>query len=103
VRQMAEHPARAAAAKLIHALGLERPVFMSDENQGPRTWTILSALPPEVSFASALAGWALDMGLDPYLGEQMVDELVRSWRQALVLSNEDRDMLRAILKTLPAL
>jgi tRNA nucleotidyltransferase/poly(A) polymerase len=98
VRQMAEHPSRAAAAKLVHELGLEEPVFMAS-NAGPRTWAVLAGLSPEVALAAALGGWALDMGLDA----GHADETVRRWRGALSLSNEERDLLRSVLSTLPVL
>jgi tRNA nucleotidyltransferase/poly(A) polymerase len=102
VRRMAEHPSRAIAARFISELSLEPPVFMSAAvSRGPRTWTVLAALPPEVGFAPSLAAWAMDMGLAT--GDQAVDELIRQWRTALTLSNEDRDLLRSILVTLPVL
>jgi tRNA nucleotidyltransferase/poly(A) polymerase len=100
VRRMAEHPSRAAAATLVRDLSLEAPVFMKEDGPGPRTWRVLSALPAEVAYATALAGWALDMMATP---AGKVDELVRTWRRALTLSNEDRDLLRSILNTLPGL
>lgn len=98
IRQMAEHASRAVAARLVHELALEEPVFMR-AGTGPRSWRILGGLPPEVAFATALAGWALDMGFD---GGQL-DELLRRWRGALNLSNDDRDLLRSLLATLPVL
>lgn len=99
VRRMAEHPSRAVAAKLIHELGLEAPVFTWTGDQGPRTWSVLAALQPESGFAATLAAWALDLGLKP--GEETA--VVQAWRKALMLSNDTKAQLSAILNTLPTL
>ncbi len=104
IRRMAEHPSRAVAGQFILELGLEAPVFMSAlPNQGPRTWGVMKALPADVSYPAALAAWALDMGLGPNSGDTPINALIRDWRQALTLSNEDRDLLRWLLRTLPVL
>ncbi len=102
IRRMAEHPTRAAAARLIYDLNLEAPVFGGGAANGPRTWSVLSSLPVEASYATALAAWATDMGLAP--GDiKAAQALVGEWRRSLMLSNEDRDLLRSILQTLPSL
>jgi poly(A) polymerase len=97
IRRMAAHASRATAARLIWELGLEAPVFAKGGAEGPRTWTTLAGTPPEVAYSTALAAWALDMGA------KEPAELVKHWRQALTLANEDRDMLRSTLQTLPTL
>jgi poly(A) polymerase len=99
VRRIAEHPSRAAGAAMIHSLGLEPPVFLTKGGEGPRTWSVLRALPPEVGLAVALAAWAMDMGAvrsDPLY-------VVREWRTSLTLSNDVRDEFGFILATLPVL
>jgi poly(A) polymerase len=104
VRRMAEHPSRAAAARLVFELNLEPPVFTTSRPApSARTWAVLGALSPEVSFATALGAWALDMGFEPSTGDQRTNDLVKQWRAALMLSNEDRDLLRSLLHTLPVL
>ncbi len=99
VRRMAEHPSRAAAAGLVHELGLETPVFTWAGPSRPRTWRVLSALPPDSGFGTALAAWALDLGIQP----PDAPRLVQAWRQALMLSNDHKAQLAAILNTLPIL
>jgi hypothetical protein len=74
----------------------------------------LSRLPGEATYATALAVWMVDRMIEPHrpagLGE-LVDSLewmkivqaVGQWRTALVLSNEDRDRLLAVVKGLAEL
>lgn len=110
VRQMLEHPARARATRLLAELDLEAPVLMLRGNgSGPPLTHVanltlgtgtpkrLEGLPPAVSFAAALAAWALDIGLDPHK-TQAIDEILMRWRRALCLSNDDRDALAAGLR-----
>ncbi|HYE60915.1 MAG TPA: CCA tRNA nucleotidyltransferase [Phycisphaerales bacterium] len=99
VRRIAEHPSRAQGAALIHSLGLERPVFLQSGAQGPRSWRTLSNLPAEVGFATALAAWALDLGV---VGLAPLP-LVQQFRNTLTLSNDVRDQFAFILATLPTL
>ncbi len=99
VRRMAEHPSRAAAAALVHDLGMEGPVFRLYAAGRPRTWGVLQLLPPEATLAPALSGWCLDMGHDATDARTVAQTL----RRSLTLSNEIRDGVVFILGNLPRL
>jgi len=100
LRRIAAHPSRAAAAILLHDLGLDEPVFVLEQPAEGFAPRVLGGLPGEALFATVLAAWAVDLGLsgdEPKAGEIAVNGLVRRWRRAMALSNEERDHLRAIL------
>lgn len=94
LRRMFTHPSRAVAADLLSRLGLDRPVLGDHCDNGPR---LLAALPPDASFPTALAAWALDRGGDRAITDRQ--GLVSAWRSALCLSNAERDDLFEILET----
>ncbi len=93
-----EHRGRAAA--LLHELGLDGPVL--DEPPCTRTPDTVARLALEPAeghvniIVASLAAWAHDRGVES-------GETVRRWRRALVLSNDERDGLRAVFEHLPRL
>jgi len=110
MQTMLEHPGRLRAIQLIQGLGLDAPVL--DEDNLQRTPVAVSSLAKLVDYPTALAAWMLDRHLQPELpddddalidalGRLKVVKLVRRWRGALVLSNDDRGALRELLETLP--
>lgn len=101
VRRMLLHPARGAAVRAIADLGLEAPVLGPFAGLGGHCSDLLASIPVESDLATCLAAWAIDLGHDPV--RDPVDELVRRWRRALCLSNEERDALHATLSTLRVL
>lgn len=101
IRRMLLHHRRGRAVELLEELGLDGPVLGSRRAQNPASPQILGSLGPDASYPTCLAGWALQRGL--LLTESEFDMLVQQWRDALCLSNEDRDELAAILRALAAL
>jgi len=112
IRMMLTTPGRGAAAALIEDFGLDAPTL--DEaaigaGVDPQR-SLLGRLPAEAAYSTALAAWALDR-LDRRLGglaeaEEIADEarrVGRDWRRALMLSNENRDVLGATLGMLARL
>ncbi len=117
VRRMMAHPRRAAAIALLHELALDGPV-VSERACGRRPLTVLSSLPSGATLATCLSAWLIDRGfafpatalkaLAPGTvrldrghapgGEQPeVLEVIRRWREALCLSNDERGALRDTL------
>ncbi len=88
VRAMLEHPRRAQAAALLQQLRLDGPALKEDASQP--TPSTLHRLDDAAAYPTTLGAWMLDRhGLSPAL-----EQVVRRWRSALCLSNDDRDALR---------
>lgn len=87
MRRMLRHPSRVRAVELLVEAGLDGPVFQEPTLDRPTP--VLASLPPEAEFALCLAAMMVDRhGL-----EGATDTVVRRWRSALMLSNEERDNL----------
>jgi tRNA nucleotidyltransferase/poly(A) polymerase len=97
VRRMLEHGSRPKAVGLLAELGLDAPVLM--EGHLDHSVAVLSAIPPEATFAVAMAAWALDRQAvgQTFIREGLAQGLVSRWRRALCLSNDHRDLLAAVL------
>lgn len=101
LRRMLRHPARAQAVASLQRLALDGPVLGETPMQGPTPALDRLGLPTpgvpesgqEPSFATALAAWALDRGVDP----ARPHDTVSRWRTALCLSNDERDDLLSAL------
>lgn len=110
LRRMMAHPSRARAAQCLHDLGLARPVLHTVGVFPSAGLRVLGDLQdqlghgppgaPAVTFACALASWAIDLGLGAPDGPP---GLLTSWRGALCLSNDERDELKGTLATFFAL
>lgn len=91
---------RGRAVRLLHELGLDAPVL--DEPHCEAEPACVSALKLDnlsgqaMIVVASLAAWAVDRRADGC-------GLVTRWRSALVLSNDERDGLRAVLRDLPRL
>ncbi len=96
VRRIMAHPSRARGARLLTELGLDAPIL--GEPWPSSSDEVLTALGADADVPTALAAWAIDRGLA--LNTGAVETLVRHWRSALLLSNEERDALRGTLATL---
>ena len=94
VRRMLSHPERAAAVSRLEALGLDEPIFSTPRGSG-QTFRRLRALDASAPVSTCLAAWAIDRGLG-----QSLDDLVGAWRDALCLSNIERDDIHATLSIL---
>jgi poly(A) polymerase len=113
VRRMLLHPTRARAVWEMGKLGLDGPVLMEGagppKGSGPR---ILIGLRGEMPVAASLAGWAIERGhlgsadaegLGAGLIPSRVGVIVRRWREALCLSNEESDQMAGALEVLGTL
>lgn len=116
VRRMMAHPRRARAAALLHELALDEPV-LQEPAHGARSLAVLGSLPAQTPLATCLAAWAcdrghrptaplsdpaaqplrMDRGHAPGADRPEVHEVIRRWRQALCLSNEERTAFRDVL------
>lgn len=100
VRLMLLNSHRGRAISLLTDLGLDGPVLY--EPHSARPVQVLAALDPSGLdagprvVAASLAAWAVDRG-------SADARLSARWRKALVLSNEERDGLTAILRDLERL
>ncbi len=96
IRRMLAHANRAAAIGLMEELGLDGPALRDGLPAGGVRWVHGAA-----SLAGALAGWAVGRlearGVSEQ-DEEAVVELVRAWRSALCLSNDERDALGGALR-----
>ncbi len=102
LRKMLTDPARARAAILLEELGLDEPV-LGEASVGPRdactgggSLVALGQAGAEVKVPVALAAWLLDRG-SLADGPAVVPAVVRRLRSQLMLSNDERDLLRAVL------
>ncbi|MCL4221505.1 MAG: hypothetical protein KJZ65_09040 [Phycisphaerales bacterium] len=91
MRRMLTHPSRVRAVRLLVEAGLDSPVFNEVASSAPTP--TLENQEASASFAQCLAALAIDRH-----GLEVADNaLVRRWRLALVLSNEERDELAGLL------
>ena len=94
VRRMLLHSSRARAVDLIESLGLAPSVLGESAPAGDHA--LLRALPVTAGFAESLAAWMLGrVASDTSPARQ------RRWREALILSNDESDLLAAILSLRP--
>jgi len=106
LRMMLTEPTRAVAARLTQNLALDAPAL--DDEHVRREPGVLAALPHAASFPLALAAWLVDRTIDDEPADLRaairrikVVRQVRLWRNALALSNDERDAMRELLLTLP--
>jgi poly(A) polymerase len=98
IRRMLVHPTRARAVELVESLGLGPSVLLVPEAATDRS--LLAALAPGAGFEESLAAWML--GRPGAEGASDVSAArQRRWRDALVLSNGESDLLAAILANVP--
>ena len=94
VRRMLLHPSRAHAVELIETLGLGPAVL--GEPADSCNYGLLKALPPNAGVEESLAAWMLSrLSADTSSARQ------RRWRDALILSNDESDLLASILSVRP--
>jgi poly(A) polymerase len=101
LRMMFASATRAHAARLLHGLGLEQQVVGAPGEQwslGDDRAPTLEALPIGASFALALAAWALDLGVA--MQGDGHDRFIENARDALCLSNDEREELNDTLRAL---
>jgi hypothetical protein len=91
-RRMLAHPSRARAVGLLGALGLDL-VLLGRPGPDPRPGSLAALSDP--TFPACLACLAFDRAL--IRSGSQIPGLVRTWRGALCLSNEETDRLRAVL------
>ena len=112
VRFMLQHHNRAGAVSLLQSLTLDGPVL--NESNITHPTSLLESLPADAAYPLTLTAWAIDRHASPTqhktidtflqaLDRMKPAKLVRRWRDALVLSNEDRDTLLATFRALPIL
>lgn len=95
LRRIMADPYRSVAIWQLQYLGLDAPVFNSANiNTAPRT---LGRLADDATLPTCLAALALDRGLTELT---QVAGLVQTWRDALCLSNEERDEFKETLEGL---
>lgn len=110
LRRMLVHPSRAEAVALVEQLGLDAPVLNeSPRAGGPRGDALLAAMAADptraegLPFAAYLAAWAIAREGGPAmsggLAEARTAGLVRTWRSALCLSNDETEQFADILRT----
>ena len=91
---------RGRAVGLLHQLGLDAPVLDEPHCDAVPHCVSAVAFPPgdapAAIIAGSLAAWAVDRRSEGC-------EVVSRWRRALMLSNDERDGLRAALRDLPRL
>lgn len=92
LRRILKPPSRSRGIKLLSNLQLDSPVFNEPPHPGP--WPVFEALPEtECPFPLTLASLAVDRH-----GQDLpVESVVRRWRSALMLSNDERDALQNTL------
>jgi len=103
---MLEHPSRREAVRLMAHLGLTRPTLEPDGPSArpePNAGPALTSLPEWASFPAALAAWTLDRRFAAGDAEQSIsvdtiEKQVGGLRAALCLTNEERTLLRSILR-----
>jgi poly(A) polymerase len=112
VRMMLAARHRGKAVAMLQELSLDAPV-LAEAHVGA-SLDCTTALAGGADHATALAAWLIDRHIEPArcedaqalaqaVGRIKVVQHVRRWRRALVLSNEVKDALRALLQDLPSL
>ncbi len=97
LRRMLDHPSRATAAAHLESLGLDVAVVGRGRASDPGDLRRVRNLRSTAGWEDAMAAWELDRGTigdDPAAIDAAVDRLV----EALVLSNQERDDLRHVLR-----
>ncbi|MEM1109033.1 MAG: CCA tRNA nucleotidyltransferase [Planctomycetota bacterium] len=92
LRLMLTHPAFADAADLLQQLCLDGPTLNEDPADAPLT--TLRRLSPGADYAAKLAAWMIDR----HSLAEALPAVVKRWRKALCLSNDDTDTLGRILR-----
>jgi tRNA nucleotidyltransferase/poly(A) polymerase len=86
---------RTAAVATLTQTQLDGPSLDEDHMDSPLP--TVAALADKASYATVLAAWLLDrQGMDDE--ENPPKQIIKRWRKALCLSNEDRDLLGHLLK-----
>jgi hypothetical protein len=97
-RRMLAHPGRVRAVTLLGELGLDG-VLLGDRGGGPRGASLAGlaeeSTPGGVTLPACLACLAFDRG--EIESAAQIPALVRRWREALCLSNDESERLRAVL------
>ncbi len=111
IEEMMEDRHRARAARLLQQMHLDEAVL--EEPRSDREPITLGGLPAAAASTTALAAWAIDRYIQPHqpgggrvglidaLDRIKVSAVVRTWRKALMLSNEHRDAAEALLHVMP--
>jgi len=101
---VAESSRRAEAVRLIQRLGLDAPTL--DESHADVPTPTMAALADEAAHTTVLAAWLIDRNCRPspssvgrFCDFVAADSkaVVRRWRKALCLSNDDRNDLQDLL------
>ncbi len=107
VRRMLAHPSRGRASALLDELGLMDAVLGKGSGGGGGGFdgSVIVALDEGASAIAALMAVAVGRGLDPRAGcrDGSIGAAVAGLRRALLLSNDERDALRAGLEGLSCL
>lgn len=99
VRRMLSDPSRALAAWTLQYLGLDEAVLEQPHTTAaPRR---LGRLEDGSAYGTCLAAWLLDRGR--VIEQTQIAAAVSEIRRALDLSNEERDLLRAVLRDVAVL
>jgi len=97
IRRMLTHPTRARACELLHELRLARAVFGEERDYDA---AVLRGMADDVGYVGALTGLLVARGHEPRMAG---GGLIADARRALLLSNDDRDGLRAAWAALGSL
>jgi poly(A) polymerase len=106
LRLMLTRPSRGLAVRLMQRFGLDGPAL--NEPPTDAEAKTVEALEPTAAFPTALAAWALDrhaaaLPMPDAIERMKLERIVRRWREALALSNTERDAVRSLLSWLPEL
>lgn len=97
-RRMLAHPGRVRAVTLLGELGLDG-VLLGDRGGGPPGASLADlaeeSIPGGVTLPACLACLAFDRG--EIKSAAQIPSLVRRWREALCLANDESERLRAVL------
>ncbi|MEM1184585.1 MAG: CCA tRNA nucleotidyltransferase [Planctomycetota bacterium] len=103
VRKMLIHPNRSEAIAWMTKLGLDAPV-LNEPSRDQRPTPTVDGLASRTAYPTALVAWAIDrFGRTPATDRATLAEVVKRWRAALLLTNDERDDLRTTLKTIASL